>query len=1167
MSAARASHPLEEPTLAPTDSESGFLTDGPHWYRDAVIYELHVRSFADSNGDGIGDFRGLRSKLDYLQDLGVSALWLLPFYPSPLRDDGYDIADYRRVNPDYGSLPDFQAFLEEAHRRGLRVITELVINHTSDQHPWFQRARRSPPGSAERDFYVWSDTPDRYRDARIIFQDFEPSNWTWDPVAEAYYWHRFYHHQPDLNFDNPAVQEELFRILEFWLDMGVDGMRLDAIPYLYQREGTNCENLPETHAFLKKLRAHVDAHYDNRLLLAEANQWPEDAATYFGDGDECHMNFHFPLMPRLFMSVRMEDRFPIADILEQTPELPEGCQWGLFLRNHDELTLEMVTDEERDYMYRVYAQDPTARINLGIRRRLAPLLDNNRRKIELLNSLLLSLPGTPVLYYGDEIGMGDNHYLGDRNGVRTPMQWSGDRNAGFSRANPQKLFLPVVIDPEYHYESVNVEAQNANPSSLLWWTKRVLALRAQHRAFGRGSLEWLSPSNPKVLAFLRRLDGGAPPPNGAVGRWHWGTSDGAGERGHEETILVVANLSRFAQVVEMDLDAFDHHVPTELFGRTPFPEIHQGEPYRLTLGPHAFYWFVLEPREERERRARGLPEGHKAVRTVPELSVTGDWAEVFLGRRQERVGETLVGFLQRQRWFGGKRREIRAGSVMDVFPLEYEGGTGRLLLHRVEYVSHEPETHLIPSVLATEGEAERILDEAPESVLFRLRGPNGTGVVREGIRDRSFCRALLSMVAREGRIPGRGGWAVVGEADRPAQELEGDDSGRLEPRPGSAEQSNSSIFYGDRWILKLFRRVEPGENLDLEIGRHLAAVDFPHSPRMVGALHYERDGRRWGTAGVLHEYVPNQGDAWKYTLDLLDRYFEEALASPLDPGDLPAPVDVLEAAERGPIPSEAQEAIGPYLELARLLGERTADLHRALADSRENPDFDPEPFSTLYQRSLYQSVRNLLGASLKTLSGATASLGDDERRMAHELMEARDGILQHFQDLLDQKMEGRRIRTHGDYHLGQVLWTGKDFQIIDFEGEPARALSERRLKRAPLRDVAGMLRSFDYAARSSLSLQAAEGLVAEPSMERARSWADFWYRWVAVDFLQGYLEGVQGSALLPDGFQARRRLLDLFLLEKGLYELGYELNNRPDWVRIPLQGIHRLVKDKGALDV
>ena len=564
------------------------LTANPHWYQTAVIYEIPIRAYCDSNGDGVGDLPGLVSKLDYLKNLGVDALWLLPFYPSPMRDGGYDIADYNSVHPMYGTLEDFKTLLREAHARNMRIITELVINHTSKEHPWFERARQAPPDSPLRNFYVWSDTPKKYGDTRIIFKDFETSNWTWDPVAKAYYWHRFYSHQPDLNFDNPEVHAAIFEALDFWLSLGVDGLRLDAVPYLYEREGTSCENLPETHAFLKKLRAHVDAKYQDRMLLAEANQWPEDAAAYFGTGDECHMNFHFPLMPRLFMALQLEDRFPIIDILKQTPAIPENCQWATFLRNHDELTLEMVTDQDRDYMYQVYADDPNARLNLGIRRRLAPLL-KSRQKIELVNSLLFSLPGTPVLYYGDEIGMGDNFYLADRDGVRTPMQWSADRNAGFSRANPQRMFLPVVTDPEYHYEAVNVEAQDQSSNSLLWFTRRLIAVAKKHRVLGRGAIEFLHPDNNKILAYLR--------------------TDG------DRRVLVVANLSRFPQYVELDLSAFEGLVPVEMFSNVRFPAIGKA-PYLLTLSPHAFFWFRLRPArslsEQGEVPAHGRERGQLA---------------------------------------------------------------------------------------------------------------------------------------------------------------------------------------------------------------------------------------------------------------------------------------------------------------------------------------------------------------------------------------------------------------------------------------------------------------------------------------------------------------------------------------------------------------------------
>jgi maltose alpha-D-glucosyltransferase/alpha-amylase len=536
------------------------------WYKDAIFYELHVKAFYDSNGDGIGDFRGLLEKLDYVQELGVDCIWLLPFYPSPLRDDGYDVADYYGVHPDYGSIQDFKAFLKEAHRRGLKVMTDLVMNHTSDQHPWYQEARRDPK-SPRRNYYVWSDTDQKYTDARIIFTDTERSNWTWDPEAHAYYWHRFFSHQPDLNFDNPRVRRSMFKILRHWLDMGVDGFRADAVPYLFEREGTNCENLPETHAYLKEVRREIDRQYPGRILLGEANQWPSDVRPYFGDGDEFHMAFNFPLMPRIFMALRREDRRPIIDIISQLPEIPNVCQWCLFLRNHDELTLEMVTDEERDYMYHEYAKDPRMKINVGIRRRLAPLMDNGRRRIELLNSLLFTMPGSPIIYYGDEIGMGDNIYLGDRNGVRTPMPWSIDRNAGFSRADAARLYSPVISDPVYGYQAINVEAQLRDSSSLLNWMKRLIRLRKQYPVFGRGAIEFCHPENRKVLAYIR--------------------SD------EQHTILVVNNLSRFVQPVELDLRHYAGYTPVEIFGETRFPPI--GElPYFLTLGPHGFYWFRLE---------------------------------------------------------------------------------------------------------------------------------------------------------------------------------------------------------------------------------------------------------------------------------------------------------------------------------------------------------------------------------------------------------------------------------------------------------------------------------------------------------------------------------------------------------------------------------------------
>jgi len=624
-------------------------TEEALWYKDALVYELHVKSFFDSNGDGIGDFEGLIRKLDYLQELGVTALWLLPFYPSPLLDDGYDISDYFHINPDYGTMADFRRLLREAHKRRIRVITELVINHTSSQHKWFQRSRQSPPGSLWRDFYVWSDTTDKYKDARIIFTDFETSNWAWDPVARAYYWHRFYSHQPDLNYDNPRVRRMMLRVVDYWFNLGVDGMRLDAVPYLYERDGTNCENLPETHAFLKELRAHVDKKFKDRMLLAEANQWPEDAAAYFGSGDECHMAFHFPIMPRLFMAVRMEDRFPIIDILEQSLNIPPTCQWAMFLRNHDELTLEMVTDQERDYMYKAYAQDPRARINVGIRRRLAPLLGNNRRLIELMKGLLFSLPGTPILYYGDEIGMGDNYHLGDRDGVRTPMQWTADMNAGFSTANPQQLFLPVIIDPEYHFTTVNVENQLRNLSSFLWFMRQLIAQRKSVQALGRGSLQFLASDNSKVLTFLRTYGG--------------------------QNILVIANLSRQSQAVHIQMPSQAGFHVRDMFSGNEFPRVTEA-PYIVTLTPYAFYWFILEP---------PVPPAHQELAHPVEVQSDLTWEELPGSGAASQLLPALGQYVRRARWFGGKGRDVREVRIADTLALPTPTRPLFLLLLEVTY--------------------------------------------------------------------------------------------------------------------------------------------------------------------------------------------------------------------------------------------------------------------------------------------------------------------------------------------------------------------------------------------------------------------------------------------------------------------------------------------------
>ncbi len=1104
------------------------LADDPLWYKDAIFYELRVRSFYDSNGDGIGDFPGLTQKLDYLRDLGITTIWLLPFYPSPMRDDGYDISDYTDVHPDCGTLHDFRVFLRAAHERGLRVVTELVLNHTSDQHPWFQRARRSPPGSAYRDFYVWSDTPERYREARVIFKDFELSNWTWDPVAKAYYWHRFYSHQPDLNYDNPALKRAAFRAVHFWLSLGVDGLRLDAVPYLFERDGTTCENLPETHAFLRELREYIDRRFPNRMLLAEANQWPEDAVAYLAAGKECHMAFHFPIMPRMFMAVRMEDRFPLTDIWAQTPAIDESCQWAIFLRNHDELTLEMVTEEERDYMYRAYARESRMRVNMGIRSRLAPLLGNNRRAMELMNGLLLSLPGTPVVYYGDEIGMGDNIYLGDRDGVRTPMQWSGDRNAGFSDTDPQRLILPVIIDYEYHYQTVNVENHEHNPHSMLWWMRRVIALRKQYKAFGRGAVEFLSPENPRVLAFLRT--------------WQ------------DERILIVANLSRFVQYVELDLARFKGMVPMELFGRAEFPAITE-KPYLLTLGPHLFDWFSIQP----PRRAPAVAE--VANHEVPRIESAAGWETFIRGEGWETLGRVLPDFLPRCRWFRSKARTIKAARVVDTMSVGNGPGGAHLVLANVEYANAEPETYVIPLALGADGDSTA--HDHPELTVARIRlGGARAGAAEkrllEASADADFNSALLEMVDRHRRVRGQQG-ELVGSAVPAWRTLRGERDTPCEPRALKAEQSNSSVIYGDRLILKLFRMLEPGINPDLEIGRMLDAhAHFAHTPPLAGWLEYQSGREESRTVGVLHGFIPNQGDAWTHVQAELGRYFEHALTHKERAVELPPQPLVNLLADEEPS-AAVREAIGAFLETARLLGRRTAELHVALAAAVDDPDFAPEPYSTLYQRSEYQSMRNLAGQVFRMLRARQSTLPETEQVKTNALLSKTDQVAGRFQDYLRRRFSVTRIRIHGDLHLGQVLHAGKDFAIIDFEGEPARPLSERRRKRSALRDVAGMLRSFHYAAFGALLDHLRAGTLSPSMLDALEPWARLWQLWSSWAYLKEYLKAAEDANFVPHDKEELRVLLDAFLLDKAIYELGYELNNRPDWLAIPLEGVSQIL--------
>jgi maltose alpha-D-glucosyltransferase/alpha-amylase len=1122
--------------MATSDKRYFWRDSDPLWYKDAIIYELHVRAFYDSDGDGIGDFPGLTQKLDYLQDLGVTAIWLLPFYPSPFKDDGYDVSDYTGVHPTYGTIPDFRVLVKEANYRGLRVINELILNHTSDQHPWFQRARHAASGSQGRNFYVWSYTRDKYKEARVIFKDFESSNWTWDPVANAYYWHRFYSHQPDLNFDSPLVREAIMRVVTFWLGLGVSGLRLDAVPYLYERDGTNCENLAETHGFLKELRRRVDEQFKNRMLLGEANQWPEDAVAYFGEGDECHMAYHFPVMPRLFMAIRMEERFPIIDILEHTPPIPESCQWALFLRNHDELTLEMVTDEERDYMYRVYAQDAQARLNLGIRRRLAPLLNNDRKKIELINGLLFSLPGTPVIYYGDEIGMGDNIYLGDRNGVRTPMQWSADRNAGFSHTSPQRLYLPVNIEPEYHYEAINVEAQQKNPDSLLWWMKRLIALNKHYRAFGCGSLEFLHPDNRKILAFVRRYQ--------------------------DETILVVANLSHRVQHASLSLYKFNGQVPVEVFGQAEFPRIGES-PYFVTLSPYAFYWFSLELRQPEQVNLQTRP-GEVSLPTLP---LAAEWKDLYKRRTKPMLEAALLSYMRQRRWFGGKARGINSVEIQDVITMSYDMAVAHLALLKVEYTEGEPETYLIPITFASEERASQILNELPQAVIARLklRDKDGErdGLIYDALVEQGFRSALFKAMERRRRFRGDKGDLVASHTRTVFRQIRGPTREALTSAVLKGEQTNTSVVYGDRFKLKLFRRLEEGVSPELDIGRFLTEKEpFPNVPPVAGALEYR--SRRQGepiTLGVLHGYVRNEADGWDYSLDSLGRYFKRVLAQPGVEAPLPHGTSLVDISGESLSPI-AQDTIGEYLVSAQLLGQRTAELHLALASATDDPNLVPEPFSVTYQRSLYHGMRGFASQVLQLLRDRLKQLPDEAKADARQVLSLEDTISGCFQELTKRKITGMRVRCHGDYHLGQVLHTGNDFVIIDFEGEPARRLGERRIKRSPLKDVASMTRSFYYAAFIALRGQASTVLRPE-DLPVLKQWALAWYLWVSTTFFKSYLQFLANTPILPQSREGMKTILDAYLLDKAIYEVDYELNNRPDWVSLPLQGIVQLLVPEG----
>jgi maltose alpha-D-glucosyltransferase/alpha-amylase len=1097
--------------------KAGSATD-PLWYKDAIIYEIHVRAFMDSNADGIGDFPGLMSKLDYLQDLGVTCLWLLPFFPSPLRDDGYDIANYVDVNPSYGTLNDFKQFLDAAHLRGMQVMIELVINHTSDQHPWFKAARLAPKGSPERDMYVWSDTDKLFEGVRIIFTDTEKSNWTWDDVAQQYYWHRFFSHQPDLNFDHPRVMEEVLTAMRFWLDMGVDALRLDAIPYLIERDGTNCENVPETHVKIKQIRAVIDAEYDNRLVLAEANMWPADVRPYFGDGDECHMAFHFPLMPRIYMALRQEDRLPITDIMAQTPAIPENCQWGLFLRNHDELTLEMVTDDERDYMYLAYSADPRMRINVGIRRRLAPLVDNNRRRIELLNSLLLSFPGTPIMYYGDEIGMGDNIYLGDRNGVRTPMQWNSDRNAGFSTSVPARLYFPVITDPIWGYQSINVEAQQSDQSSLLHWTRNMIALRKLFHVFGRGTQEFLNPENRKILAYIRQYE----------------------EDGNSETVLCVANLSRFSQPVSLDLSKFAGMIPVEMLGYVTFPTI-TAQLYPLTLAPYSFLWLELQP-------APAAPEPVEVPVDEPIVSLFSHGIEgILTGEGLPLLQQLLVTYLPRQRWFGAKSRTIKTVAVNDSALLPELNAV--VVFLQLTYNDDTTDVYQLGLTITT-GEAAEIIRAAdPASIVATVTTSAGPAILHDAIASEDARQAILHLIETNRELNTRNG-VLVGHRSSAFAEIRG--TGPLPARTGSAEQSNTSILYDAKLIMKLFRRLQPGENPDTEIGRFLTeTAHFPRIAPFLGEITLRSKEGETTTVAMLQGLVENEGDGWQWTLDELSHYYDSVATLPA-PQDLGSEPSLLVDA---PPPALAREHAGLSLDAASMLGRRTAEMHLALATPTRNAAFMAECFTTADLVAEADRIDAQLNLTLEALRRGMSQLTETTADNAALFLSRRIELFGRARSIASATPAeaGQRIRIHGDYHLGQVLRSHGDYVILDFEGEPARSLAARRAKQSPLKDVAGMLRSFSYAA------YAAHNAFAQRRPDDAKNlepWANLWQNAVSTEFLRTYQQTIHAANpdLIPRAAQAQL-LLNAYLLEKSLYELLYELNNRPTWVRIPLAGI------------
>lgn len=1104
------------------------------WYKDAIIYELDIKGFYDSNADGIGDFEGLTKKIDYLKDLGVNVIWLLPFYPSPLKDDGYDISDYFGVHSQYGTIRDFKRFLNEAHKRKIKVITELVLNHTSDQHHWFKRARNSDSKSKWRDFYVWSDNPERYSDARIIFKDFELSNWAWDPIAKSYYWHRFYFHQPDLNFDSTTVHKSLFKVVDFWFGLGVDGLRLDAVPYLYEREGTNCENLQETHNFLKQLRKHIDSKFKNKLLLAEANQWPADASQYFGNDDECHMAFHFPLMPRMFMAIKTEDRFPIVEILKNTPEIPENCQWAVFLRNHDELTLEMVTDEERDYMYRVYAKDKRARINLGIRRRLAPLLDNDRRKIELMNILLFTFPGTPVIYRGDEIGMGDNYYLGDRNGVRTPMQWSADLNAGFSRANPQKLFLHVIIDPEYHYETLNVENQLRQQSSLLWWMKRLISIVRKHmKTFGRGKLQFLYPDNNKVLAFLRIYD--------------------------DDVILVVVNLSRNTQFADLNLNEYEGFTMRELIGGTIFPSVKNGL-LAVTLGPYGYYIFHLR------KESSNIPLEGKFLDSLFYIKLKRNIQEILKDWPRENLENNILPTFFK---YNSKRLVKREIDYVKIKESVSFGGSNSsdpvyiLLILDVHYHEGMAEQKFLPFSFASGEKSSFIMNNLRESVLSRVNIGNVEGVIYDSVYDIDFHKTLLNFINKKMRKKiDIYDTRYVDENDRSEITSNLVKNSRVSELVKALsdykiinDNENEVLVTYNNVMIKIFKKAKVEFTNRISISNKLTQAKFQNSLGIIGSIHYSRFDNEPVYLSTIYNHVATEGNAWDLFLTEIGLFLEHALSyrEAIDEIDKISLWDFYNA--------EPQESITGlfdfhFIDMVSILAKRTADFHLNLRSEKENSEFTPEPFGYLYQQSLSKSMVNNLLRTIEILKSKRVYVGEDVTlKLVDMFLESSSTIIDRFNSIKQKSLKISRSRIHGNYGLFQVLYTGKDFVIADIDSLPSKPLEERRVKASPLHDVADILSSFYYVCIT--------GIFNHPLMNNDKDFlqkcAKLWYCYYGSTFLKSYIESVSSTDILPGDKNDIKSFLEVLLLDKSLHDLKFELENRHEVIKIPLMAIGEVI--------